>query len=143
VSNTISIPTRELFTVDVTFLMRRENFDEKILAALGFLLGVIAFLSGLIVTMTWMHFLEPLGLNVNVSSFLLMLSFLIPPVMSIVAPMVLKKDVCHQIPLNLGRPFLNTTKSIGTKEFQFSLKCLHRFPLEAGSIDPPATDARK
>jgi hypothetical protein len=32
----------------------------------GFLLGVIAFLSGLIVTMTWLHFLVLLGLNVNV-----------------------------------------------------------------------------
>jgi hypothetical protein len=54
---------------------------------------------------------------VNVSSFLLMLSFMILAAASIVAPVVLKRDVCHQIPLILGRPFLNTMKSIGTKGF--------------------------
>jgi hypothetical protein len=37
---------------------------------MGFLLGVIAFLSGLIITMTWLHFSVPLGFNVDVSSFL-------------------------------------------------------------------------
>jgi hypothetical protein len=84
---------------------------------LGFLSGVIAFLSGLIVTMTWLHFFEPLGLNVNVYSFLLMLSFMIPAATSIVAPVVLKMDVCHQILLLLRRSFLNTTKSTCTKEF--------------------------
>jgi membrane-associated phospholipid phosphatase len=94
-----------------------ENFVEKILAALGFFSGVIAFLSSLIMTMTWLHFLVPLGLNVNVSSFLLMLSFMILVATSIVAPVVLKMVVCRQLPLILGRPFLNTMKSIGTKEF--------------------------
>jgi hypothetical protein len=98
-------------------LTHPENFIEKFLATLDFLSGVIAFLSGLIVTMTWLYFWVPLGLNVNVSTFLLMLSFMILAATSIVAPVVLKMDVCHQIPLILGRPFLNTTKSIGTKEF--------------------------
>jgi hypothetical protein len=56
--------------------MHQENFVEKSSAALDFLPGVIAFLSGLIVTMTWLHFSVPFGLNVNVSSFLLMLSFM-------------------------------------------------------------------
>jgi hypothetical protein len=97
--------------------MRPENFIEKLLAALGFLSGVIAFLSGLIVIMTWLHFLVPLGLNVNVSSFLLMLSFMILAPTSIMAPVVLKMDVCHKIHLILRRPFLNTTKSTGMKEF--------------------------
>jgi hypothetical protein len=101
----------------VAFLTCPENFIEKILVALGFLSGVIAFLSGPIVTMTWLHFLVPLGLNVNVSSFLLMLRFMILAATSIVAPVVLKIDVCHQIPLILGRPILNTTKSTGMKEF--------------------------
>jgi hypothetical protein len=101
----------------VAFFTRLENFVEIFLTALGFLLGAIAFLSGLIVTMTWLHFWVPLGLNVNVSSFLLMLSFMILAVTSIVAPVVLKMDVCRQIPLILGRPFLNTTKSTSTKEF--------------------------
>jgi hypothetical protein len=59
------------------FLTRPENFVEKFLAMLGFVSGVIAFLPGLIVTITWLHFLVPLGFNVNVSSFLLMLSFMI------------------------------------------------------------------
>jgi hypothetical protein len=58
-------------------LTRLENFIEKFLAALGFLSGVIACPSGLIMTMTWLHFLAPLGSNVNVSSFLLMLSFMV------------------------------------------------------------------
>jgi hypothetical protein len=98
-------------------LTRPENFIEKFLAVLDFLSGVIAFLSGLIVTMTWLHFLVPLGLNMNVSSFLLMLSFIILAATIIVALVVLKMDVCHQIPLILGRPFLNTTKSTCTKEF--------------------------
>jgi hypothetical protein len=98
-------------------LLHQENFIEKFSAALGFLSGVIAFLSGLIVTMTWLHFLVPLGLNVNVSYFFLMLSFMILVATSIVSPVVLKMDVCRQIPLILGRPFLNTPKSIGTKEF--------------------------
>jgi hypothetical protein len=97
--------------------MHPENFVEKFLAVLGFLSGVIAFLSSLIVTMTWLHFFVPLGLNVNVSSFLLMLSFMILAATSIVALVVLKMDGCHQIPLILGRPFLNTTKSTGMKEF--------------------------
>jgi hypothetical protein len=98
-------------------LTRQENFVEKFLAMLGFLLGAIAFLSGLIVTMTWLHFLVPMGLNVNVCSFLLMLSFIMLAATSIMALVVFKMDVCHQIPLILGRPFLNTTKSIGPKEF--------------------------
>jgi hypothetical protein len=101
----------------VAFLTHLENFVEKFLAALGFLSVVIVFLSVLIVTMTWLHFLVPLGLNVNVSSFLLMLSFMILAATSIVALVVLKMDVYHQIPLILGRPFLNTTKFIGMKEF--------------------------
>jgi hypothetical protein len=65
--------------------MRRENFVEKFSVVLGFLSGVIAFLSGLIMTMTWLHFAVPLGLNVDVSSFLLMLSFTILAGTSIVA----------------------------------------------------------
>jgi hypothetical protein len=79
----------------VALLTRPENFVEKFLAALGFLSGVIAFLFGLIVTMTWLHFLVPLGLNVNVSSFLLMLSFMILAETSIVSPVVGKMDVYH------------------------------------------------
>jgi hypothetical protein len=98
-------------------LAHQENFIEKFLATLGFLSGVIAFLSSLIVTMAWLHFLVPLGLNVNVSSFLWMFSFMILAATSIMAPVVLKMDVCHQIPLILVRPFLNTMKSISTKEF--------------------------
>jgi polyferredoxin len=97
--------------------MHPENFVEKILAALGFLSGVIAFLSGLVMTMTWLHFLVPLGVNVNGSSFLLMLSFMILAATSIMAPVVVKMDDCRHIPLILGRPFLNTTKSTGMKEF--------------------------
>jgi hypothetical protein len=87
------------------------------LAALGFLSGVIAFLSCLIVTISWLHFLVPLGLNVNVPSFLLMLSFMFLAATSIVALVVLKMDVYRQIPLILVKPFLKTTKSTGTKEF--------------------------
>jgi hypothetical protein len=60
---------------------------------LGFLSGVIAFLYGLIVTMNCLHFLVPLGLNVDVSSFLLMLSFMILAATSIVAPVVLKNGL--------------------------------------------------
>jgi hypothetical protein len=78
---------------DVAFLTRREDFVEKFSAALGFLLGVIAFLSSLIVTMTWLHCLAPLGLNVNVSSFPLMLSFMIPAATSIMAPVVLRNGL--------------------------------------------------
>jgi hypothetical protein len=36
---------------------------------------------------------------------------------SIIAPVVLKMGVCRQIPLIFGRPFWNTMKSTGTKEF--------------------------
>jgi hypothetical protein len=82
--------TGELVVVGVAFLMRRENFIEKFLATLGFLSGVIAFRSSLIVTMTWLHCSVPLGLNVNASSFPLMLSFIIPAATSIVALAVLK-----------------------------------------------------
>jgi hypothetical protein len=77
----------------VAFLTRRENFVENFSAALGFLSGVIAFLSGLIMIMTWLYFLVPLGLNVDVSSFLLMLSFMILVATSIVASVVLKKGL--------------------------------------------------
>jgi hypothetical protein len=71
----------------------QENFIEKFSAVLCFLSGVIAFLSGLIVTMTWLHFLVPLGLIVDVSSFLLMLSFMILAATSIVASVVLKNGL--------------------------------------------------
>jgi hypothetical protein len=101
----------------VAFLTRLENFIEEFLAALGFLSGVIAFLFGLIVTMNWLHFLVPMGFNVNVSSFPQMLSFMILVATSIIASVVLKMDVCCQILLIPGRPFLNTMKSTGTKEF--------------------------
>jgi hypothetical protein len=47
---------------------------------------------------------------------------------SIVAPVVLKMDVCRQIPLILGRPFLNTTKSIGMKEFLILTEISSRAP---------------
>jgi hypothetical protein len=76
-------------------LTRLKNFIEKFLAALRFLSGVIAFFSSLIVAMTWLHFLVPLCLNMNVSSFLLMLSFMILAATSIVALVVLKMDVCR------------------------------------------------
>jgi hypothetical protein len=90
--------TGDLVTTRVAFLTHLENFVEKFLAALGFLSGVIAFLSGLIVTMIWLHILVPLGLNVNVSSFLLKLSFMILAATSIMALVVLKMDVCRHIP---------------------------------------------
>jgi hypothetical protein len=82
--------TGELVAADVAFLTCQENFGKKFLAALGFISGVKAFHSGLIVTMTWLHCSVPLGLNVNVSSFPLMLSLMIPTATSIVAPAVLK-----------------------------------------------------
>jgi hypothetical protein len=73
--------------------MRPVNFVEKFLTVMGFLLGVIAFLSDLIMTMTWLHFSVPLSLNVNVSSFLLILSFIILAATSIVALMILKNGL--------------------------------------------------
>jgi hypothetical protein len=73
--------------------MRRENFVEKFLTALGFLSGVIASRSSLIVTMTWLHCSVLLGFNVNASSFPLMLSLMIPAATSIVALAVLKNDL--------------------------------------------------
>jgi tellurite resistance protein TehA-like permease len=85
--------TGDLIATRVAFLSRQENFVEKFSATLGFLSGVIAFLFGLIVTMTWLHFLIPLGLNVDVSSFLLMLSFMIIAATLIVAPVVLKNGL--------------------------------------------------
>jgi hypothetical protein len=85
--------TGELVTADVTFLTRRENFGENFLAALGFLSGVIVFHSGLIMTMTWLHYFVPLFLNVNISSSPLMLSLMIPAATSIVATTVLKNGL--------------------------------------------------
>jgi hypothetical protein len=70
-----------------------KKIHKKISVALDFLSGVIAFLSGLIVTMTWLHFSVPLGLNVDVSSFLLMLSFMILAITLIVALVVLKNGL--------------------------------------------------
>jgi hypothetical protein len=120
--------TRDLVTTEVAFLTHPEDFVEKFLAALAFLSSVIAFLSGLIMTMTWLHFLVPLGLNVNVSSFLLMLSFMILAATSIVALVVLKMDVYHQIPFIPGRSFLNSTKSTCTKEFSILTKISSTVP---------------
>jgi hypothetical protein len=85
--------TGDLVATRVAFLTRQENFVEKFSAVLGFLSGVIAFHSGLIMTMTWLHFSVPLGLNVDVSSFLLMLSFMIQAATSIVALVVLKNGL--------------------------------------------------
>jgi hypothetical protein len=81
-------------------LTHRENFVEKFSAALGFLSGVIAFLSDLIMIMPWLHFLVPLNLNVYVSSFLLMLSFMILAVTTIVAPVVLQNDILRMSGIN-------------------------------------------
>jgi hypothetical protein len=81
--------------------MCRENFVEKISAALGFLSGVTTFLSSLIVTMTWLHCSAPLGLNVEVSFFPLILSFMIPAATSIVAPAVLKNEQYLMIDIHL------------------------------------------
>jgi hypothetical protein len=85
--------TGDLIAIGLSFLTRQENFIEKFSVVLGFLMGVMAFLSGLIVTMTWLHFLVPLGLNVDVSSFLLMLSFMILGATSIMAPVVCKNGL--------------------------------------------------
>jgi hypothetical protein len=85
--------TGDLVPTRVAFLTHPKKFVEKNMAVLGFISGVIAFLSDLIVTMTWLHFLVPVGLNVNVSSFLLMLSFMILATTSIMAPVVLKKGL--------------------------------------------------
>jgi hypothetical protein len=82
--------TGVLIAAGMAFVTRQENFVEKFSAVLGFLSGVIAFLSSLIMTMTWLHYSAPLGLNVNISSFPMMLSFMIPAPTSIVAPVVLK-----------------------------------------------------
>jgi hypothetical protein len=85
--------TGELVAAGVAFLTRREDFIEKFSAALGFLSGVIAFLSSLIMTITWLNCSAPLGLNVNVSYFPLMLSFMILTATSIVAPVVLRNGL--------------------------------------------------
>jgi tellurite resistance protein TehA-like permease len=85
--------TGDIIATGVALLMRRENFVQKILAVLGFLSGIIAFLSDLIMTMTWSHFLVPLDLNIDVSSFLLMLSFMILAATSIVTLVVLKNGL--------------------------------------------------
>jgi hypothetical protein len=73
--------------------MHRENFVENFSVVLDFLSSVIAFFSGLIMTMTWLHFLVPLGLNVNVYSSLLMLNFVILAATSIMAQMVQKNGL--------------------------------------------------
>jgi hypothetical protein len=73
--------------------MHQENSIEKFSASLGFLSSVIAVLTSLIVTMTWLHFLIPLGLNVNVSSYLLMLSFMILATTPIMALVVLNNGL--------------------------------------------------
>jgi hypothetical protein len=85
--------TGELVTADIAFLTHRENFSKKFSSALGFLSSVMAFYSGLIVAMTWLHCSAPLGLNVNVSSILLMLSLMIPTATSIMALAVLKNGL--------------------------------------------------
>jgi uncharacterized membrane protein YGL010W len=77
----------------VAFLTHQEIFIEKFSVTLGFLSVVMALLSSLIMTMTWLHFSVPFGLNVDVSSFLLMLSFMILAATSIVAPVVLKNGL--------------------------------------------------
>jgi hypothetical protein len=84
--------TGELVAADVAILTQQENFSKKFSAALGFLSSVIALHSGLIVTMTSLHYLVLLGLNVN-ASFPLMLSLMIPVATSIVAPAVLKNGL--------------------------------------------------
>jgi hypothetical protein len=135
--------TGDLVTTGVAFLTHPKKFVEKFLAVLGFLSSVIAFLSGLIVTLTWLHILVPLGLNVIVSSFLLMLSFLKLAPTSIVAPVVLKTDVCRQIPLILGGHSCTPQNPQAWKNSRFSPGYLPRFPLEARSIYPPVVDAGK
>jgi hypothetical protein len=85
--------TGELVIAGVALLMRRVDFIEKFSVALGFLSGVMASLSGLSVNLTWWHCSVPFGLIVNVSSFLLILSFMIPATTSIVAPAVLRNGL--------------------------------------------------
>jgi hypothetical protein len=85
--------TEDLVATGVAFLTHQENFIENFSVALGFLSGVVAFLSSPIMTMAWLHFSVPFGLNMNVSSFLLMLSFMIQATTSIVPPVILKNEV--------------------------------------------------
>jgi hypothetical protein len=99
VSKTISIP-KDLGRLCVwrTCHYRRgildtpRKFHRKILGSAGFISGVMTFHSSLIVTLTWLHCSIPLGLNVNVSSFPLMLSFMILAATSIATPAVLKNE---------------------------------------------------
>jgi hypothetical protein len=92
------------------------KFCRKISAALGFLSGVIAFLSSLIVTMTCLHISVPLCFNVNVSSFLLLLSFMILIAKSIVAPVVLRNGLPRMRGIWWQTSILSTMKSTGMKE---------------------------
>jgi hypothetical protein len=56
---------------------------------------------------------------------------------------ILKMDICPQIPLILGRPFLNTMKSTGMKEFPILTRISFAVPTTTRLIDPPAADAGK
>jgi hypothetical protein len=85
--------TGELVAAGVALLMCRVDFIEKFLVALGFLSGVMASLSGPSVNLTWWHCSVPFNLNVNVSSFPLLLSFMILAATSIMAPVVLRNEL--------------------------------------------------
>jgi hypothetical protein len=115
------------------------KFRRKFSAALGFWSSVIAFLSGLIMTMTWLHFSVPMDLNVNVSSFLLMLSFMILAAAAIMAPIVLKNASQEWAVSNDRHSFWVPQSPQARMNSWFSLRYLPRFPLDTRSIDPPAT----
>jgi hypothetical protein len=85
--------TRELVAASMALLMCKVDFIEKFLAMMGFISGVMTSPSGPSVNLTLWHCSVPFGLNVNVSSFPLMLSFMIPAATSIVAPTVLRNGL--------------------------------------------------
>jgi hypothetical protein len=121
--------TGVLVAVDVAFLMHRENFSKNLLTTLVFLSGVIAFRSSLIMTMTWLHCLVPLGLNVNVSSFPMMSSLMILAITSIVALAVVKNGLPRINGVRQQTSISSAMKSMGMKEFLILTRISSTIPI--------------
>jgi hypothetical protein len=119
----------ELVTAGMALLTRRVDFIEKFLAVLGFLLGVMVSLSGPSVNLTWWHYLVPFGLNVNVSSFPLMLSFIIQAATSIMAMTVLRNGLPRMSGIRQQTSISSTIKCTGMKELLIFTRTSSAIPI--------------
>jgi hypothetical protein len=95
----------------------------------GFFFDDLEFFLGPAKTLNWLHCSTPSSLHVNVSSFPLMFSHMIPAATSRVALAVLKNGLPTMRGVYQQTSISSTIKSMGTKEFQIFTRISSVIPI--------------